>query len=546
MPLIVGAVAVAIIATEKNAGTTKIRLSDSANAQITSAYFVPDVQGAQFVTTTPNVPQPYSVTAPQVCGSGTGTTLLLGLFRPGTSTAPLMSVGYWLTTANGSSSVIRYSCTVGPPFFNATVRTKVVISDDVNAATQTLATITPNRFAQTAAKVWAPVAISTSLTADTVIPVTGPWSMPVTLATGFDISQPITVTTATGLLSVTCTGPLPTLSNTTIEGPGTSFAGCSGTGTTPMNALHNTPVTQPAGISSVGLSVYEPGSSYTYRLAGVPRAYPIIGSSAGGPNGAPALLTLNGTDTVQGGTNAKLQVNGVFNINTGTLTCTGGPYVRAYVYAAPSGSSQFDTNCANGGPTVTQPAIPDPYTNIAPTYPSPQFLQQPLRNSVPPSGVCLPGEYTVAFTCSSLQPGVYVLDQGLGGNSIAMATGAPPGKGVLLYLPCLASPCTENVNMGGHQTITLPGLNASQSVATFGTSAMQGLVLWQDKANAAPAYIGGTSSAVTLSGTMYFPNAKVSLYGGGTGGPNNYNVTAGRIIAKQIYVDGSSNALISP
>ena len=97
LPLVVAAVAVAIITAEKNAGTTKARLNDSTNAQITAEYFGPDVQGAQFLTTKNAAG---TATTPSVCGAGTGTTLVLGLYRPATSGVSPMSVGYWVTSGS--------------------------------------------------------------------------------------------------------------------------------------------------------------------------------------------------------------------------------------------------------------------------------------------------------------------------------------------------------------------------------------------------------------------------------------------------------------
>src|ERR1700748_3117506 len=91
LPLVVAAVAGAIIPTAKNAGTTKARLTDSTNAQITSEFYGPDVQGAQYLTTTD---------MPSVCGHNLGTKLLLGLSRPGAVDVAPLSVGYWVIPAS--------------------------------------------------------------------------------------------------------------------------------------------------------------------------------------------------------------------------------------------------------------------------------------------------------------------------------------------------------------------------------------------------------------------------------------------------------------
>jgi hypothetical protein len=192
---------------------------------------------------------------------------------------------------------------------------------------------------------------------------------------------------------------------------------------------------------------------------------------------------------------------------------------------------------------------------VTPAYGSANFPHETLITSVPGNGACVPGEYTVAFTCTTLQPGIYVLDQGLQGNaSITMASGTPPNQGVLLYLPCnppgAPTTCNEKVNLNGQANINLPGLSVSQvaqqprpdGTGGFKNTALQGLILWQDQGDAAPAVLGGTSNSLTLRGTIYFPNAGVTIQGGGNG----TNISTGRIIAKSLTMAGSSSATISP
>jgi hypothetical protein len=489
-----------------------------------------------------------------------------------------MSVGYWVTTANGSSSIIRYTCTLNSSF-NASVTKTVVISDDISATAQGSATVTPIQFAQAAGAGWAPVTASTTVAGATPIPSPGtPFSLPVTSTSGFDLSpsQPIVVTTSGGFASISCTGyqPLsgPPISGQVPAGPGASFTPCSTTAGGNTTAPAGYSVTQAASISGVNLSVFEPGSAYTYRLSAVPRAYGTFGGNGngGGPGvGAPALLTLGGADSVQGGTQAQVTVYGNVNVNSGSLSCTGGPYLIAYGYGAISGTSAFSpTSCAKGGPTKTAPAIADPYAKVAPVYGSSQWKAETL-NPAPVNGVCVPGEYTAVFTCTTLQPGVYVLDLGLGTNSISMASGYP-AQGVLLYLPChppgAPNTCNETFTMTGNQTITLPGLSAAQSAQYFGTTALQGLVVWQEGRGTPPpmtttcpgpgipvsppaqgdnctADIRGTSGiGSTFSGTLYFPTSTVTVQGGGTG----TNIAAGRVIAGSLTIEGSGRATINP
>jgi prepilin-type N-terminal cleavage/methylation domain-containing protein len=579
LPLVVAGVAVAIITTEKNAGTTKARLSDSTSGQITSEYFVPDVQSAQFLTTT-NVAA--TQTMPSVCG--TGTTLLLGLYRPATSSVAALSVGYWLTPSGPQlSSLTRYTCTVAPDSSSnlqssgnlqtgpnvppscstyptpGCVQSRVHISDDVSSAQ---GYITPAQFATAAGVGWAPVTTSTSVSATTAIsdstsPNPVPWTLPVVSTTTFNISQQILVATATGLNSFTCTAVSVSPASFTCPGiPGGS------------TTVQGSPVSQAAAVSGVNISVLQPGSYYAYSLSALPRAYPAVGVAGRGAGvGAPALLTLGSGGTLNGGTNNKLKVDGNVTINSGILSCGNGiTTVTAYSFGAVSGKLAFQpASCATGGPTSTQPLIPDPYLNVVPTYGTtsgvPRFpVPTQVFSSIPSGGNCTPGEYTVNFECRTLTPGVYVLDKGMdcrkfsiftsGCVNASLTMAGPAGSGVLLYIPCTANACAGTFYIGGNDAVTLPGLNDSQSVSSFGTNALQGLVFWQEGRGGGDtigATIGGTSCAVNLGGTLYLPSASLSIQGGGSGcSGTQLNALVGRVIAQSVSLGGSANAKIAP
>lgn len=92
MPLVVGGIAAAIIATIQFQSPTATRLSNSSDSQILSAYYVRDVQSASLVTTDPSIVAPFSGTSPQLCGSSLGGTFLVGLYW-GHSEATYWSVG---------------------------------------------------------------------------------------------------------------------------------------------------------------------------------------------------------------------------------------------------------------------------------------------------------------------------------------------------------------------------------------------------------------------------------------------------------------------
>ena len=420
-----------------------------------------------------------------------------------------------------------------PPFLS-----RVLISDDINASQQAPATITPAQFATATSAGWAPVSASTTVATPTsmTIPTSGTWTLQVASTSGFDVSQPIVLATATSSLSINCTGP--TIPGSTIAGPGTSFTGCSSSsgGVTTVPGLT---VSQPAAVSAVTLSVFQPGSSDAYTLTATPRSYTPSGQPASGPGlGAPALLTLGGGDTINATTTqVKLTVNGTVAINSGTLTCTGSlAIVSAYGYGASSGPSAFSpSTCATGGPTTTQPNVPDPYASLLPT-----FSQFPAKSKqagvIGSGGACGPGDYTVAFNCKTLTPGVYVLDAGLGTTSISMASGFP-GQGVLLYLR------NGSINMTGSQTLNLPPLSAQQAVQAFGNSALQGFSIWQDKGDTSPATLTGTVGSPTSVDALYFPGASITVSGTGGASPN---VTSGRVVAQSIALTNSVNMSITP
>lgn len=183
MPLVIGAIAAAIIISEQDSGVASSRLSDSASAQISSEYYISDVQGAAQVTTDT------TASSPSVCVDGalydsfydsTGTipvyhdtsdnpfipSVVLGLYRPGTAPNAL-SVGYWLFPILSPSSppnsqppryqLVRYSCDA-----SGTMTSQVVITDDIASPGAVSATISGpplNTFATVAQSGWTPTSV---------------------------------------------------------------------------------------------------------------------------------------------------------------------------------------------------------------------------------------------------------------------------------------------------------------------------------------------------------------------------------------------------
>jgi prepilin-type N-terminal cleavage/methylation domain-containing protein len=99
LPLIIGAIAVALLVTFRAQVGVSTRVSASVDAQITSAYFVRDVESALYLTTTK---APSSAAWPATAGKttfcGTGTTLIVSLAWPSTQQpihTSVTVVSYW-------------------------------------------------------------------------------------------------------------------------------------------------------------------------------------------------------------------------------------------------------------------------------------------------------------------------------------------------------------------------------------------------------------------------------------------------------------------
>ncbi len=145
MPMVIGAIAAAIIIGEQDSGVAGDRLSDTSSAQINSEYYVRDVQGAQYVTTDSS-----ATGFGEVCTDPSGNaTLALALYRSSTPTSNALSVAYWVRTSTSSGELVRDSCAGG----GSTPTSQVVISDDVSPS-QVAVTITPPDEGTTAQTGW--------------------------------------------------------------------------------------------------------------------------------------------------------------------------------------------------------------------------------------------------------------------------------------------------------------------------------------------------------------------------------------------------------
>lgn len=137
LPLVIGMVAIVMITVFKTTNThdlqgTAERLAESHDAQITSAYFVRDVQTSTLIETTSSA----------LCGTG---TQLVGIEWNTnlTSTGPTW-VSYVTTTVGGSPAVVRNYCTASAPGGTPTLKTTSTISHDVLSAAGVTQALTCN------------------------------------------------------------------------------------------------------------------------------------------------------------------------------------------------------------------------------------------------------------------------------------------------------------------------------------------------------------------------------------------------------------------
>jgi prepilin-type N-terminal cleavage/methylation domain-containing protein len=156
MPIVIGAIAAAIIISEQDSGVASSRLSDSASAQTISDYYVRDVQGAEYLTTNSAASSPVDVC---VDSSASGRTLVLGLYRPATSSpaSNLLSVGYWVTASGANFRLVRYSCDS-----SGAMTSQVPITNDLTSPSQVTVSIAPASFQTAAAAGWTPTSTSTA------------------------------------------------------------------------------------------------------------------------------------------------------------------------------------------------------------------------------------------------------------------------------------------------------------------------------------------------------------------------------------------------
>lgn len=247
MPLIVGAIAVAVIASFRDQNGISGRLSDSTSAQITSAFYTRDVQSATLISTGP------SVTSPHQCGFGTSSvnamSLVVGL-NWGSPSATGTVVSYWYSSVSGS--LVRLFCTGG----TTTPASTVTVAIGLAAGSGASAAISPANDSAVAQSGWAATAGTSSLppvSAVTLAAFETSSSYNFTLTAGPRASQAEAGTGGTGVALL-------------LLGSGSSVLGCSG-GSSNLNIVGSAVInstSNPSGSISGGAKIVAtPGPIYS-------------------------------------------------------------------------------------------------------------------------------------------------------------------------------------------------------------------------------------------------------------------------------------------
>lgn len=124
LPLVMGAVSVAIITTLRNDTGVSTKLSDSHDAQITSAYLVRDVQSSFKLSTGPSTP---------LCGTGNQVLGVESNLNPG----PAIYVSYVTEMLGSSPALVRNFCRGG------TTPSSSTVAHDLAGTSNTDAMVTP-------------------------------------------------------------------------------------------------------------------------------------------------------------------------------------------------------------------------------------------------------------------------------------------------------------------------------------------------------------------------------------------------------------------
>jgi hypothetical protein len=475
IPLVIGAISVALISVLTQQNTVQNALSDSSDAQTVSATFVKDVQSAAFITTNSSPPNS-SDTTPPVCGPKTP---FISLEWSG---SPTVVVSYAVVPRGAANELVRQFC----QFTDTTPNTNPPTwSSPANQSSHVVATNVQN------------------------------------------LQNPVLLAQALKINGQSCSNAFtcdPSAASDAKNG-WTTTAGVSGIQLALQPQVRSDQTFQyaltgvPRGFNSASTG-QNPGGNAPLLLLGT--------------NSPDVNCSGNGTVNVQ---NGPADFNSTSNPaastgGNGSITVQSGQ-----VSVAGSSSGAFSgNNITPSAPTETNTTTPDPFFGLAPPVSGlpvsngtvTMFNGQVLNvfNSNGANNYQGPGVYknTLSITQNTtLSSGVYVLENGMNVTSSANVDGT---AGVLIYnwgnsahTPALGG----SISIAGTGKVQLAPLNPPLWPNT-------NFVIWQDAANTQGLNLAGSGGVTDITGIIYAPTATVGATGSGKGGA----ITATSIVAAGI------------
>ena len=481
IPMVIGAIASAIVVGFTDSSDISTRVSDSHDAQISSAYFVRDVESATQISTD---------TSPgyAVCPATPAATQILGLTWTPYDTQIQNSVSYGLNGANPPSLVRRF-CSAGHEVDS-------IIAEDLFAGIAAPALTNVCGGASSCA-----VGNATTEAAVTVNSLNGE----VTCSNGgFVHTYPDGHTCTDGTLN---------------SGIGTVILSVTENQTKYQYTLTAAPreESQPAppvppGGSAPALLLFGSGSG-VLSCFGSTHAAPVTVYGL-------AAVDSSSAGSVQLGTHNSLVAGDLYTQNPNT----GGSGPVSGSYTGPGGSpAQYSS-----GPTY-----PDPYANL----PDPNDAQLGIAqsNATSLSPVANPGDYVnpISITQSTtLKPGAYIFEKGLSISGNGHSTNTLSGTGVFIFIG------VPNAGPGISQTATYSvSGNAAAQLTPMTTGPYNGIVIFQSRTDANQLTISGNGTASAYGGVIYAPDASVSTSGNGA-------TVAGSIAANSLACGGNGGIAI--
>jgi prepilin-type N-terminal cleavage/methylation domain-containing protein len=527
MPIIVGGVAAAIIASLQNQGTEYNRLADSSDAQITSTNFVRDVQSAT------------SLVQSGATQCGIGNAYVLGLQWNQETIFGTLTDGSLVYSAGSGTDTL--STSPADFAFSPSDQNKNVSDGGINfPGNPVILSVNPvlNSITFKSTQPLPGTILGEHATLSFVQPwLITYWSDGTQLVRNFCLGSQFVGGAPKLLTSTILAHDLP-------ANLGPAVITCL-SGYAPPCSLSGGGTIGTADVQNVSLSISEPASGYQFSLSALPRNVTGAGQTAGTLS-IPALFILGngnpGALNLSPGT--SLNVNGeiAFNMHSSpdvafspflsTLSDTNGPFNVVGCGSPCSVNSVFnipsDYPAGDPAPSSASPALPTPIVDPPPNPAvagSCQIGGVPATPPFPKNAMvtCSPGKYPAGLTLTkpgitltfqagnysfggpvqdfpastvNFGPGQYTFDAGLGLNS---KNDKVAGSGVLFYVEA------GQVGLGTDQTKSL-----SLSPATSGP--YTGILLYQVVADSSALTVSANStSAETLSGAIEAPHAAVSL-----------------------------------